>query len=227
MQDRAVTLPDASHLLIAGRASEADRMTAARVRPSRYRRQSYQSSYSQRSQWSQGDASNRNIVNPHDYDSVHEYNPRDYGRILSERAYEPPHRSVGFWHPQMKKVPLSPPAQANNDSNIGEHQVLILMAFVFAALSMYWGVFHNVQNNLSALEVHVVDFDSQVPPYNKVAPIVGPAMQELMRQIHTSSLSSGCWVQAVDAQPVDQKPLAASPRSVPPELLLRHQVPAQ
>lgn len=62
------------------------------------------------------------------------------------------------------------------------------MAFIFAASSMYWAVFYNVQDNLRSLEVHVVDFDSQVAPYNTVEAIVGPVITNLTRTIHSSSL---------------------------------------
>ncbi|KAI1747828.1 hypothetical protein F4782DRAFT_534996 [Xylaria castorea] len=103
MQKRANAVPDVSHLLIAGRGSESDKSTPGRVRPTRFQRQSYQSSHSQRNRWSQRDVSNRNIFDPHDYDSVNEYSLRDYGHGLSERKYKQYHQSVGFWHPQMKK----------------------------------------------------------------------------------------------------------------------------
>ncbi|KAI3338385.1 hypothetical protein F4824DRAFT_459062, partial [Ustulina deusta] len=66
--------------------------------------------------------------------------------------------------------------------------IVILMAFIFAASSMYWAVFYNVQDNLRSLEVHVVDFDSQVAPYNTVEAIVGPVITNLTRTIHSSSL---------------------------------------
>ncbi|KAI0799946.1 MNNG and nitrosoguanidine resistance protein [Xylaria sp. FL0064] len=66
--------------------------------------------------------------------------------------------------------------------------ILILTAFTFAALSMFWAVFCNTQNNLRNLEVHVADFDSQVAPYNKVEALVGPVITNLARKIHSSSL---------------------------------------
>ncbi|KAI0102371.1 MNNG and nitrosoguanidine resistance protein [Nemania sp. FL0031] len=177
MQDRPHPPPDVSRLLIAGRRNGSV-STAGRSRPSRYRRPSYQSSYSQPSQ---GDSSTRHMFNPHDYDSVNEYNPRDYGRVLGEGLYEQPHQSVGFWHPKMGKV-------RQHVLKLWVRTIVILMAFVFAALSLYWGVFYNVENNLRALEVHVVDMDSQVPPYNNVTALVGPAFTSLTRQIHSASL---------------------------------------
>jgi hypothetical protein len=62
------------------------------------------------------------------------------------------------------------------------------MVFIFAALSLYWAVIYNVQNNLAAIEVHVVDFDGQIAPYDNVTPIVGPEMTDLIRQIHATPL---------------------------------------
>ncbi|KAI0441036.1 MNNG and nitrosoguanidine resistance protein [Xylaria telfairii] len=47
-----------------------------------------------------------------------------------------------------------------------DEKVIIL---VFAALSLYWRVVYNVENNLRALEVHVVHCDGGVPPHNHVA----------------------------------------------------------
>ncbi|KAI1351853.1 hypothetical protein F5Y01DRAFT_314351 [Xylaria sp. FL0043] len=67
-------------------------------------------------------------------------------------------------------------------------EVFVLTAFTFAALSIFWAVFCNTQNNLRNLEVHVVDFDSQVAPYNKVEALVGPVITNLARRIHSSSL---------------------------------------
>ncbi|KAI1152957.1 MNNG and nitrosoguanidine resistance protein [Nemania diffusa] len=180
MHGRTNTPPDVSHLLIAGRANGSV-STAGRSRPSRYRRPSYQSSYSQRRQRSQSDSSNRNIINPHDYDSINECSLRDYSRMMGEGLSEQPHQSVGFWHPKMNKV-------RQHVLRLWVRTIVILMAFVFAALSLYWGVFYNVENNLRALEVHVVDFDSQVPPYDNVTAIVGPAFTDLVRQIHSASL---------------------------------------
>jgi hypothetical protein len=60
------------------------------------------------------------------------------------------------------------------------------MVFIFAVLSLYWAVLYHANDNLRALEVHVVDFDGQVPPYNNVTPVVGPAMTDLVQQIRSS-----------------------------------------
>ncbi|KAI8945234.1 MNNG and nitrosoguanidine resistance protein [Xylaria longipes] len=86
--------------------------------------------------------------------------------------------------------------------------IVILVAFVFAALSLYWGGFHDVQNNLRALEVHVVDFDGRVPPYNNVTAIVGPAMTDLTRQIHSSSLQQSLGYRIVPPASYNYSPIA-------------------
>ncbi|GAW15223.1 hypothetical protein ANO14919_046320 [Xylariales sp. No.14919] len=199
MYDRSSALPDASHLLIAGRDGSSERSSAGRIRPRRYRRrQSYQSSYSKRSQ---GDASNRNLFSPHDYDSVNGYSPRDNGHVLGERAYEHPHQSVGFWHPKMGKV-------RKHVLTLWVRTIAIIMAFIFAVLSIYWGVFYEVQDNLRGLEVHVVDFDSQVAPYDNVTAIVGPVMTNLTRAIHSASLHQSLGYRIVPPAEYNYSPMA-------------------
>ncbi|KAI1179722.1 MNNG and nitrosoguanidine resistance protein [Nemania sp. FL0916] len=183
MQGRANTPLDVSRLLIAGRANGSEKTTVGGPRPTRYRRPSYQSSRSQGSHGSQGQCgvSNQNIVNPHDYDSVNEYKQQDYDRVLNERQYEQPHQGVGFWHPTMKKL-------RGHVFKSWIRTIVILTAFLFAALSLHFGVFYNVNNHLRFLEVHIVDFDSQVPPYDNVTALVGPVLTNLTRQIHSSSI---------------------------------------
>ncbi|KAI0431341.1 MNNG and nitrosoguanidine resistance protein [Xylaria sp. FL1042] len=94
-------------------------------------------------------------------------------------GYEQPHQSVGFWHPKMSKV-------RKHVLIFWVRTIFTLMAFMFAVLSMYWAVFSNVQDNLRSLEVHVVDFDSQVAPYNKVEAIVGPMITNLTWTMYSS-----------------------------------------
>ncbi|KAF2971401.1 hypothetical protein GQX73_g2131 [Xylaria multiplex] len=200
MHDQFNTPPDASHLLIAGRADgSSEKLTTGRMLPSRYRRrQSYHSSYGKRSQ---GDVSSRNFFSPHDYDSVHEYNLREYTQILGERACEQPHQSVGFWDPKMSKV-------RKHVLTLWVRTIAILMVFVFAVLSMYWAVFYNVRDNLRNLEVHVVDFDSQVAPYDNVTAIVGPVMTSLTRLIHSSSLHQSLGYRIIPPAEYSYSPIA-------------------
>lgn len=62
--------------------------------------------------------------------------------------------------------------------------MLILLAFIMAILSLYWGVLFRVEQNMRALVVYVVDFDGQVAPYaDGVQPSVGPAVTKLTEQL--------------------------------------------
>ncbi|KAI3327803.1 MNNG and nitrosoguanidine resistance protein [Xylariaceae sp. AK1471] len=201
-------LPDASNLLIAGRGNGSEKSGTSRTKPSQYNqanqpnrqtpRQSYQSSYSQRSQ---DGASNQNSFNPHDYDSTNEHNVRDYGQVLWETQYKQPHHSVGFWHPKMSKVRA-------HVLMLWARTIIILMAFIFAALSLYWAVIYNVRSNLRALEVHVVDFDGQMPPYDNVTPVVGPAMTDLIQQIQAMPLQPSLGYRIVPPAHYNYSPIA-------------------
>ncbi|KAL6719229.1 hypothetical protein ACLMJK_003466 [Lecanora helva] len=55
---------------------------------------------------------------------------------------------------------------------------LILCTFILTVMSLYWGVLYNVEQNLSSLNVYVVDFDGTQPPYNDVTPLVGPMITQ-------------------------------------------------
>jgi hypothetical protein len=59
--------------------------------------------------------------------------------------------------------------------------VLILCVFVLSVLSIYWGVFFRVRENLTSAIIAVVDFDSTLPPYDNVEAIVGPFVQQAIR----------------------------------------------
>ena len=62
------------------------------------------------------------------------------------------------------------------------------MAFILAVLSIYWGVFFQVENRLSHLLVYVVDMDGATPYDNSGhTPFVGPTITELVQM----QLSSG------------------------------------
>jgi len=62
------------------------------------------------------------------------------------------------------------------------------MAFILACLSIYWGVFVHVEQNLKALRVYVVDFDGRTAPYDNTdfEPIVGPIIVQLAQQMVAS-----------------------------------------
>lgn len=69
-----------------------------------------------------------------------------------------------------------------------------LMAFILAVLSIYWGVFFQVENRLSHLLVYVVDMDGAAPFDNTGnAPFVGPTITELVQQQLSSGMPTLGW----------------------------------
>jgi hypothetical protein len=56
--------------------------------------------------------------------------------------------------------------------------VLMLFLFVMAVLLLYWAVLFRVEEKMSALTVHVVDFDGQAP-YDDVDPFIGPMVTQM------------------------------------------------
>ena len=48
-----------------------------------------------------------------------------------------------------------------------------LCVFVLGVLSIYWGVFFRVRQNLRYATIAVVNFHSTIPPYHNVEPVVG------------------------------------------------------
>ncbi|KAH8159318.1 hypothetical protein CIB48_g8925 [Xylaria polymorpha] len=125
MRDRVNTLPDASHLLIAGLATEPEKSSPHGMPPIRY--------------WEP--------MEPRQ-------SLRDYCRIL---------------------------CGVSGSGILRWEKFVILIAFVFAAPSLYWEAFHDMQNNLRAVEVHAVDFDGEVSPSNNVTAIVEPDGQYIHR----------------------------------------------
>jgi hypothetical protein len=87
---------------------------------------------------------------------------------------------VGFWDPSLKQV---------RNRAFGKWLVTTatLMAFILAVLSIYWGVFFNVENRLKHLLVYIVDFDG-VAPYDNTgnAPFVGPTIVQMAQQLVSS-----------------------------------------
>ncbi|KAG8628063.1 hypothetical protein KVT40_003936 [Elsinoe batatas] len=65
---------------------------------------------------------------------------------------------------------------------------VVLMAFIMAVLSLYWGALFRAEKNLSSMVVAVVDFDGLIAPFNQSgpAPIVGPAVLQLTRTMLAS-----------------------------------------
>ncbi|KAK4693225.1 hypothetical protein P7C71_g4135, partial [Lecanoromycetidae sp. Uapishka_2] len=67
--------------------------------------------------------------------------------------------------------------------------VLILCIFILAVLSMYWAVLFNVEQNLSSLDVFVVDFDGTQAPYTDVTPLIGPMITQQTEKMISSGMS--------------------------------------
>lgn len=59
--------------------------------------------------------------------------------------------------------------------------VFIIMCFILCVLSLYWAVLFRTGQNLSAIKVAVVDFDSAISPYDSTTPLVGPVVERLAR----------------------------------------------
>lgn len=101
-------------------------------------------------------------------------------RNMSSSGHSKPHEDspptpVGFWDPSLKHV---------RRRAVGKWLLTtaFLMAFILAVLSIYWGVFFQVQQRLHHLLIYVVDFDGQAP-YNTNQPLVGPTIVRLAQQM--------------------------------------------
>ncbi|PNS18828.1 hypothetical protein CAC42_5367 [Sphaceloma murrayae] len=72
---------------------------------------------------------------------------------------------------------------------------VVLMAFIMAVLSLYWGALLHVEQNLSSFVIAVVDFDGLAAPFNQTgpAPIVGPAIHQLARTMVASGKPTLGW----------------------------------
>jgi hypothetical protein len=106
--------------------------------------------------------------------------PED-GHTTIHPDHETHNTPVGFWHPELRKV-------RNRAFAKWTITTAFLMAFILAVLSIYWGVFFQVENRLSHLLVYVVDMDGAAPYDNTGnAPFVGQTITQLVQQ----ELSSG------------------------------------
>ena len=64
----------------------------------------------------------------------------------------------------------------------------MLCTFILAVMSLYWGVLFHVEENLSSLDVFVVDFDGTQAPYTAGQPLIGPMITEMTeRQLASPS----------------------------------------
>jgi len=94
---------------------------------------------------------------------------------------------VGFWHPELRKV-------RNRAFAKWTVTTAFLMAFILAVLSIYWGVFYQVENRLHHLLVYVVDMDGAAPFDNiGTQPFVGPTIIQLVEKQLSSGMPTLGW----------------------------------
>lgn len=109
--------------------------------------------------------------------SDNERKPTDHS---SEAEQGRPHEEstptpVGFWDHSLRHV-------RNRAFGKWLLTTAFLMAFILAVLSIYWGVFFQVERRIKHLLVYVVDFDGQAP-YNTNPPLVGPTITRMTQQM--------------------------------------------
>ena len=75
------------------------------------------------------------------------------------------------------------------DNTADSVAVLILCTFILCVMSMYWAVLFNVTQNLSSLDVFVVDFDGTQAPYTGVTPQIGPMIVQQTEKMISSGFS--------------------------------------
>lgn len=111
--------------------------------------------------------------------------PEDGSTIRPDR--EKHDEPVGFWHPELRKV-------RNRAFAKWIITTAFLMAFILAVLSIYWGVFFQVENRLKHLLVYVVDMDGAAPYDNTGAqPFVGQTITQLVEKQLSGSTPTLGW----------------------------------
>jgi len=66
---------------------------------------------------------------------------------------------------------------------------LVLAIAIFAFLCLFWGALFDQQKRVHKLKIWVVDFDTQLPPYNNVEPFVGPFVTRSVQALLNSGSS--------------------------------------
>lgn len=94
---------------------------------------------------------------------------------------------VGFWDPSLNQVRKKAFAKWTVTT-------ITLMAFILGVLSIYWGVFYQIENRIKNLLVYVVDFDG-IAPYDNTgnAPFVGPTIVQMTQQLVNSGQPTLGW----------------------------------
>ncbi|KAK7538437.1 uncharacterized protein J3D65DRAFT_602461 [Phyllosticta citribraziliensis] len=113
-------------------------------------------------------------------------------------AEKPP--VVGFWDPSLSAV-------RRQAVRLWVYTTVILILFILSVLSIYWGVFSHLPENLGTLTIFVVDMDA-APPYNTSGhkPFIGPSMVALAEEYRAQGNTLGFTVVAGDAY--DNDPVA-------------------
>ncbi|KAJ5835249.1 hypothetical protein N7447_001275 [Penicillium robsamsonii] len=87
-----------------------------------------------------------------------------------------PPAAVSFFDPALKEVRQRVFCQWGRT-------LLILCAFIFGVLSLFWGSQYRTEANFPTLNVWIVDFDGQVDPYRSNQTIVGPVVTDVTNRI--------------------------------------------
>lgn len=117
---------------------------------------------------------------------IRPHEPED-GNIIIKVDHEKHTEPVGFWHPELRKV---------RNRAFGKWIVTtaFLMGFILAVLSLYWGVFFDVEQRLEHLLVYVVDMDGAAPYDNTGhTPFVGSAITQLVQKMTSSGMPTLGW----------------------------------
>ena len=110
----------------------------------------------------------------------------------NEGKNQGPSEHVGFWDSSLSKVRKCVIIGWARTSKIDSQRAggclpdytlaLILMAFILGVLSLYWAVLYKVNDNLSALQVGIVDFDAQMSPYTDTEAMIGPMVVQFTEE---------------------------------------------
>lgn len=116
-----------------------------------------------------------------------------------EGKHPGPPQPVGFWNEGLKKTRhevfgrwllMSKWAKmrgmGSSGSILTSLVAAILAVFILSMLSMYWAVLFHVEENISSLQIFVVDFDGQIAPYTSVTPLLGPMITRMTEETQRS-----------------------------------------
>ncbi|KAJ9605459.1 hypothetical protein H2200_010116 [Cladophialophora chaetospira] len=108
---------------------------------------------------------------------------------LQKETSRRPHNFQQFWRGEWKdesRVPIWHQELRTTRRIVAKEwarTTLLLCGAILALLSIFWGAFLHVRNNLGSLVVWVVDFDGQVAPYDNGTPFVGPMVTKMAESL--------------------------------------------